>query len=61
MRPVREAQLRDANSTAGDVPPQDLDAEAAVISACLGNSDITDELAGVLRAEDLDAAVDAQM
>lgn len=61
MRPVREAQLRDVNSTAGDVPPQDLDAEAAVISACLGNSDITDELAGVLRAEDFYSPVNARI
>lgn len=61
MRPVREIQLRDVNSSAGDVPPHDLDAEAAVLSACLASSDTTDELAAGLRPEDFYSPVNARI
>lgn len=52
MRPVRETQLRDVKSSAGDVPPHDLDAECAVLSAVMLEPGVVDELAAVLRAED---------
>lgn len=52
MRPPRDLQVRDVASSNGDQPPHDLDSEAAVISAALGDPTAIDEVAAVLRADD---------
>ena len=51
IRP-REPRKVEPPPVAGRVPPHDLDAEAAVLSACLLKRDVLDEVVPLLKAED---------
>ena len=48
----REPRKAEPPIVAGRVPPHDLDAEAAVLSACLLKRDVLDEVVPLLKAED---------
>lgn len=52
MKKTRDLELRDVVSSNNDPPPHDLDSEAAVISAVLGDPTVVDEVCTVLRTED---------